>query len=134
MIECNKCGAVQYIPEFTDFLDHIIANNLVTSKGLLNKKQIKFLRQHFDLTQEELGKFLNTDKYEISKMESLKSTRVMQPEKQVIMKLKFAKLLKIQQAETLYNLAESTDEEIKVKPDWFPKKSDVEKFLKKKIS
>lgn len=133
MVECNKCGAVQYIPEFNEFLDQIIAAKLVSSKGLLNKRQIKFLRQHFGLTQEEFGKLLSTDKYEISKMESLKSTRVMQPEKQIVMKIKFAKLLKIKRAEVLYDIADPTDEEIKIQPDWFPCEEDVREFLKKKV-
>ena len=133
MVECNKCGAVQYIPEFNYFLEQIIADKLVSSRGILSKRQIKFLRQHFDLTQEELGNLLNTDKHEISKMESLRSTRVMQPEKQIVMKIKFAKLLKIKRAEVLYDIADPTDEEVKIKPDWFPQEKDVREFLKKKV-
>ncbi|MBF0207431.1 MAG: hypothetical protein HQK53_11135 [Oligoflexia bacterium] len=134
MLECSKCGVAYYLPKFIKILESIIAENLITSKGILNKKQIKFLRQYFDLTQEALGKMLDTDKYEIAKMESSKYARVMSVEKQIVMKLRFAKLLDIKSAETLYELSEPTDKEVKIVGEWFPKGEEEVKKLLKKVS
>jgi len=125
MVECPKCGAVHYVSSFTDILDQIIATNLVTSKQLLSKKHIKFLRQYFDMTQEEMGKLLKVDRFEISKMELFRQARVMSPEKQIIMKMKFAKILKIKDVESLYEITDYEDKEVEIKEDWFPTKSEL---------
>ena len=130
MVECSKCGAIYHISSFTDIIERIIATNLVISKELLSKKHIKFLRQYFDMTQEDLGKLLKIDRFEISKMESSKPSRVMSPDKQIVMKIKFAKMLKIKDAESLYEITDYDDKEAVIKEEWFP----TQKELKSKIA
>ncbi|OFZ52113.1 MAG: hypothetical protein A2381_02570 [Bdellovibrionales bacterium RIFOXYB1_FULL_37_110] len=77
------------------------------------------------MTQEEMGKLLKVDRFEISKMELFRQARVMSPEKQIIMKMKFAKILKIKDVESLYEMTDYEDKEVEIKEDWFPTKSEL---------
>jgi len=65
---------------------------------------LKFLRKHFELTQEQIGEHLEIDRYEISKMESIKSERIMNSNTQLRLKLYYAEKLGIKDADLIYNL------------------------------
>src|ERR1017187_1648812 len=96
-IMCHQCGAAYTVPGFEEWVEEIIVRNLVLSKEGLNKKQVKFLRQYFEYTQETLAEKIGLagGKSELSKMETESSPRNMSADTQVRMKLHFAKLLKI---------------------------------------
>lgn len=132
-VMCHTCGTAYTIPGFEDWIDRIIVDHLVVSKDSLSKKQIKFLRQFFGFTQDELaGKIgLSGGKAELSKMESETSTRHMSSDTQVRLKLHFAKLLKIKDVDSVYIINEIDDTKIaKVESAWFPEENALRKAIK----
>src|SRR5260221_12711373 len=54
-VMCHQCGAAYTVPGFEEWVDNIIVRHLVLSKESLDKKQVKFLRQHFGFTQDDLA-------------------------------------------------------------------------------
>lgn len=91
---CSKCGAKYMAPKFDEWIESSIAERLVFSDFYLTKKEWKFLRHYFGLSQAEVGRLIGVDKHEISKFESRKF-----PEKnytlprQVQLKGKYATLM-----------------------------------------
>jgi len=132
-VMCHECGAAYTVPGFEEWIEEVIVRHLVLSKEGLNKKQVKFLRQYFGYTQEELAEKIGLagGKSELSKMETESSMRSMSPDKQVRMKLHFAKLLKIKDADKLFIVNEIDDSKtVQVDPHWFPGKKELEKKFK----
>ncbi len=132
MAVCKDCKTAFLVPGFRESLELMIATQLALSKEMLSKPQIKFLRQHFDLTQEALAlKIGIPDRHTFSKMESITSPRTMSLETQVIMKLLFAKILGIKEAEKLYSLVENRDDNAVAEIDSsaLPSEEDVKKLL-----
>jgi DNA-binding XRE family transcriptional regulator len=133
MAICKTCESAYLVPGFREFLEVMIATQLVLSKDMLSKTQIKFLRQHFDLTQEELAHKIGIpDRHTFSKMESDSSPRTMSLETQIIMKVLFAKMLGIQDIEKVYALVENRDDSAvaEIDPSSLPSVDEVKKLLK----
>lgn len=133
MVMCKECETAFLVPGFRESLEMMIATQLVLSKEMLSKPQIKFLRQHFDLTQQELASKIGIpDRHTFSKMESTTSPRTMSLETQIIMKLLFAKMLGIKDAEKLYSLVENRDDNsvAKIDSSALPSEEDLKKLLK----
>jgi DNA-binding XRE family transcriptional regulator len=133
MAVCKKCGSAYLVPGFRHSLELAIATQLVLSHEMLSKSQIKFLRQHFDLTQEELAlKIGIPDRHTFSKMESESSPRTMSLETQIIMKLLFANMLGIKDSAKLYSLIEGRDDSrvASIEASALPSEEDVKALLK----
>lgn len=114
LVGCRKCETSYLVPGFGDWIEDLAAEQLVRSKGILTKNQIKFLRLHVGLTQEEMAKKLQiADKHELSKMESSNfPDRTLSKPKQFMLKVICAKLLKLEDIRTLdaiYEAAEGVD-------------------------
>jgi len=106
-VACESCKSAYIAPGFEEFLEKRIATQLVLNTGLLNKDQIRFLRLAFDLTQDDLAKTLGfADRHYYAKMEAKKSQQSMSPDKQVRLKLYYAKLLGIQDIDQIYEMVQ----------------------------
>ena len=113
MVTCHTCHTSYELPKFRVFIEHLIAHHLVTTKALLAKKQIKFLRLFFDKTQEEFALNIGVaTKSDMSKFESEESGRTLDADRQIRLKLYCAKLLKIEEAKLLYDMHEVDDTKI----------------------
>lgn len=133
MVVCKNCEAAYILPEFQETIELAIATQLVLSREMLSKSQIRFLRQYFDLTQEELARKIGlADRHTFSKLESERTSRVMTPETQIIMKLLFAKLLGIKDADKLYSLIEEINDYAvtEINPAELPSEKEVKQLLK----
>lgn len=126
LITCHTCGTSFELPKFRSAIEELIAKNLVESNKILSKKQIRFLRLYFDLTQETLANQIGVaDRHEMAKIESEKSERTLDTDRQVRLKLFCARLLKIKDAEVLYRINQIDDSEIaKIDKNIFPKTED----------
>jgi DNA-binding XRE family transcriptional regulator len=134
-VQCQKCKATYMAPEFRDLIEETIVRHLVFQQNTLAKKQIKFLRQYFDLTQEDLARKLGiADKHEISKMESENAqTKVMSTDSQIRFKIKCAEWLGVKDIDSIFKINDDVKEDgvVAIKPSWFPDKETVEKVLKR---
>lgn len=109
-------------------VEELIASKLVLSKGLLDKKQLKFLRQHFDLSQEKLSELLGIgDRFYMSKLESRNSDLQMPADVQFKLKVLYAKMLEINSAESIYSLLDQQDTYIKLAPEDLPPAQEIKK-------
>lgn len=132
MVRCEKCEAAFIVPGFEEWVEVLIADNLVLSNGVLTKKQLRFLRQFLDLTQDELAKMIGVaDRHEIAKMESESSQRQMDLDKQLRAKMIYAKLLDLTDSNKLLELANLVETPIKITPQWFDEEEIRKKFAKK---
>ncbi len=132
-VMCHTCHAAYTVPEFEEWVERVLTVHFVLAQESLTKKQIKFLRQHFGFTQEEMSEKVGLagGKAEFSKMESETAQRMMSSDTQVRMKLLFAKLLKIKDSEQLYKINEMNDSKtVVVDPSWFPNKEELQKKVK----
>ena len=122
LVTCHECQTSLEVPGFRSFVENIVARHLVESKQSLDKKQIKFLRLFFDLTQDEFAKNIGlADKHEMSKVESASSSRTLDIDKQVRLKLFSAKQLKIKDTEKLYGINDIDDSKAtKITASLFP--------------
>ena len=113
-VACQKCKASYLAPGFQEFIEAVIARALVFGSGMLTKPQLKFLRQHFDHTQEDFAKLAEiSDRHEMSKFESEHfTTKTLSKESQVLLRLKLARLLGEKDSEHLIALADITAEPI----------------------
>lgn len=127
LVTCHECQTSFEPPMFREFIETEIAKHLVTSRGMLSKKQIKFLRLFFDRTQEDFAKSIGVaNKHDMSKIESEKSERSLHADGQVRLKLYCARLLQIRDAEQLYAIADVEDRKVDIPPSIFPlKKEDL---------
>lgn len=132
MAVCHKCQSGFIIPEFRTWLEKRLCDVLLFSEGSLTKKQIKFLRQFLNFTQQELSEKLGiADRHELSKMESKKSTRVMPEDKQLRLRLLVAKHMGISDSEQLYRINENlADSEVKISTDELVSKEEAEQFIR----
>lgn len=120
MIRCENCGASFITPGFEEWIEGQIADHLVRHNGLLSKQQLRFLRQHFDLTQDQVARLLGiADRHEVAKMESPKNPRQMDPDKQLRLKLHYAKFSDGINVNDILALAEPTEAPIKIDQNWF---------------
>ena len=130
-IECDQCEARYYMPGFQDWVEDVIAHKLVLNKGLLNKKQLRFLRQYFDLTQEQVADKLGlTGRHYYSRVESENSVRQMSPETQFRLKVLYAKMLGISDADQIYELLDAQDSYAKIMQEDLPKATEIIKRFK----
>jgi hypothetical protein len=135
MLVCSKCESTFFLPEFEDFIAGIVAFKLITSHKLLNKKQIRFLRIHFEKTQAEVARIvLASDATHYSKMENPTFPGVvMSPSRQIFLKIYYAKQLKIfdEHGRSITD-TEKLDENhfVEIK-DGFISSKDIEPFLSK---
>lgn len=132
VIFCKECEVEYMPPKFADWLDGAIAINLIKSNKMLSKKQIKFLRLNFDLTQDELGEKLDLSKSDLAKMESEKFERHMSADKQFRMKFLFAKMLEIEKLDDLSG--EIVEEKINTEEVMPSKQEILDTFPYKKVS
>lgn len=63
---CGECGVI--IPRMAK-IHRAIALALTKSPGRMTGEQMRFLRKHLELTGEQLGSYLHTDKTKVSKWE-----------------------------------------------------------------
>ena len=127
LVTCHECRTSYEPPMFREFIETEIAKFLVTSKGMLSKKQIKFLRLFLDRTQEDFAKAIGVaNKHDMSKIESENSERSLHADGQVRLKLYCARLLQIKDTEQLYAMADVEDSKVEIPSSIFPiKKEDL---------
>lgn len=132
-IACNRCKAAYLMPGFQEFLEKVIAQELVFQNGMLTKLQLKFLRQHFGFTQDEFAKIMDiADRHEVSKFESNQfPTKALSKEKQVIFRLRLAKILHIKNADQIMALAEIDELPVNISQIRMPSRNDIEEKFKK---
>lgn len=126
LIHCRKCGATYDYPTFREWLEQAIAIALVSSTKHLTKQQIKFLRLHFDKSQEEMAELVGvTDRHEYSKIESLKTDKMLSADKQVRLKILCAEMLGIKDSKVIYSVNRTLeDEAAEVSPEQLDMESD----------
>lgn len=64
--ECPRCGKEDLMLPRLIAIHEAIASALVKSPARLTGPQLKFLRKHLELSDEELGRYLHTGKAEVS--------------------------------------------------------------------
>jgi transcriptional regulator with XRE-family HTH domain len=70
MIKCGKCGNVDPVLFRVDELMHLAAVAILQKPYRLQGEELRFLRKHVDLGQEEFAKLLRVDKTTLSKWEN----------------------------------------------------------------
>jgi YgiT-type zinc finger domain-containing protein len=70
LVKCGKCGNVDPILFQVDELMHIAAVAILQKPYRLQGEELRFLRKHIDLSQEEFAKLLHVDKTTLSKWEN----------------------------------------------------------------
>lgn len=127
-VQCSKCKATYLAPGFQDFIEEVIATRLVLSNGLLDKKQLRFLRQYFDLSQEKLAEKLGVgDRFYMSKYESKGSTQHMPADVQFKLKVLYAKMLGIDSTDSIYSLLDQQDKYTQITPEDLPHAKEIKK-------
>jgi len=127
MYVCPDCEATYIDPSFRERAEKICAIALITSKALLGGNQLKFLRQYFDLSQEDFGGKVGIDKFTVSRIES--GARQMDPYKQVVLKMKLAKIVGYDDLNELLKIADIDDTRIaEINRTLFPSEKDLKNF------
>jgi YgiT-type zinc finger domain-containing protein len=70
LVKCGKCGNVDPILFQVDELMHIAAMAILQKPYRLQGEELRFLRKHINLNQEEFAKLLHVDKTTLSKWEN----------------------------------------------------------------
>jgi len=70
LVKCGKCGNVDPILFQVDELMHIAAVAILQKPYRLQGEELRFLRKHIDMSQEEFAKLLHVDKTTLSKWEN----------------------------------------------------------------
>ena len=70
LVKCSKCGNVDAILFRVDDLMNLIAIAILQKPYRLQGEELRFLRKHVGLTQEEFAKLLHVDKTTLSKWEN----------------------------------------------------------------
>ena len=70
LIKCGKCGNVDPILSHLDELMHVAAVAILQKPYRLRGEELRFLRKHSDLSQEEFAKLLRVNKTTLSKWEN----------------------------------------------------------------
>jgi len=116
-ISCPKCGAMYFAPGFEQAVTTKLAEHLVLDRYILEKAQLRYLRTLFGLTQKDIAQALDIDVKEYNKFESTKvATRIMNPDKQVRLKLYYASKLGLS-VDKLMELWNISDQESAKIPD-----------------
>lgn len=67
--DCQHCGNSDVIIPSVAKIHRAIAQALANSPARLTGEQLRFLRKHLDLSGDQLGRYLHTDRTKISKWE-----------------------------------------------------------------
>jgi YgiT-type zinc finger domain-containing protein len=70
LIKCGKCGNVDPVLAGVDEMMHLIAVAILRKPYRLDGEELRFLRKHVELNQEEFAKLLHVDKTTLSKWEN----------------------------------------------------------------
>jgi transcriptional regulator with XRE-family HTH domain len=70
LIKCGKCGNVDPVLFQVDELMHIAAVAILQKPYRLGGEELRFLRKHIDLSQEEFARLLRVNKTTLSKWEN----------------------------------------------------------------
>lgn len=70
LMKCGKCGNVDPILHQVDELMHIAVVAVLQKPYRLRGEELRFLRKHIDLSQEEFAKLLRVNKTTLSKWEN----------------------------------------------------------------
>ncbi|HEY6126848.1 MAG TPA: helix-turn-helix domain-containing protein [Candidatus Acidoferrum sp.] len=70
LVKCGKCGNVDPVLFQVDELMHIAAVAILQKPYRLQGEELRFLRKHIDLNQEEFAKLLRVNKTTLSKWEN----------------------------------------------------------------
>jgi hypothetical protein len=94
--KCKRCKATFFLPGFRELIEHQVAASLALSFGRLSKRHIRFLRLHFDKTQEEMAAFLGIQgASNYAKFENPNVPNEMGPRVQAMLKLNCLGWLKV---------------------------------------
>lgn len=108
---CEKCEAAFIAPGFVKGFEKFLAIKMVLSPHLLMKRQLRFLRVHLGLSQQEVADILGaTDRQYIQKTESDKYERQLGPDKQVRLKIIYAEMLGIKDLQQIYQISKSIED------------------------
>jgi YgiT-type zinc finger domain-containing protein len=70
LIKCGKCGNVDPVLSQVDELMHIAAVAILQKPYRLRGEELRFLRKHIDLSQQEFARLLRVSKTTLSKWEN----------------------------------------------------------------
>ncbi|HYL65193.1 MAG TPA: helix-turn-helix domain-containing protein [Candidatus Methylomirabilis sp.] len=70
LVKCPKCGNVDPILPQVDQLMHVAAVAILQKPYRLQGEELRFLRKHIELSQEEFAKLLRVNKTTLSKWEN----------------------------------------------------------------
>lgn len=57
-LKCKKCDAMYFAPKFEEIVNEMLAASLILEPKLLQGKQLRFLRVHASMSQQEIADFL----------------------------------------------------------------------------
>src|SRR5215469_7337362 len=75
LIKCGRCGNVDPVLFRVDELMHLLTVAILRKPYRLEGEELRFLRKHIELTQEEFAKLLHVDKTTLSKWENNEDPR-----------------------------------------------------------
>ena len=104
-VKCNKCAATFFAQGYEQWLKQLIAKMLLAQDGLLDKAELRFLRNIVGKTQKEMAGYLGWNVDEYTKFESENSDRKLNLDRNARIKMIFADLLDIKDPELLRKLA-----------------------------
>lgn len=70
MVRCGHCGNVDTVLHRADHIMRAIAQAVLWKPYRLNGDEIRFLRKHVGLTEDELAEYISVDKTTLSKWEN----------------------------------------------------------------
>ena len=70
LMKCGRCGNVDPVLFRVDELMHLLTVAILRKPYRLEGEELRFLRKHIELTQEEFAKLLHVDKTTLSKWEN----------------------------------------------------------------
>lgn len=70
LIKCGKCGNVDPVLSHVDELMHVVAVAILQKPYRLRGEELRFLRKHIDLSQEDFARLLRVNKTTLSKWEN----------------------------------------------------------------
>ncbi len=70
LVKCGECGNVDPVLFRLEELMHLVAVAVLQKQYRLEGEELRFLRKHSELTQEEFAKLLHVDKTTLSKWEN----------------------------------------------------------------
>jgi DNA-binding XRE family transcriptional regulator len=114
-IQCDSCEAAYIAPRFQEGFERFLAVEMILTPKMLTKPHIRFLRNHFGLTQQEVADKLGmSDRQHYYKMESKNFELHMGPDKQVRLKTFYAEKCGIRKAEDIYRINSIEDQPLRI--------------------